>query len=145
MRKEGIPLDRPHMHNFVNEKRAVRGPGYLIEEAWKVVSGDTIISGLRSVGEINMLKEKFGSSYTLFAIEAPIETRFSWAQGRGRDADGLTFEQFKAQEEAERHGNANAQQVDDVIVLADHVIQNTGTKAELKEKVDKLLLELRNQ
>lgn len=142
MRKKGLSTERKQMHDFVNQMRALRGPGYLAEEAVKTVSGDTVISGLRSVGEVQVFKQKFGSQFVIFASDAPIKTRFAWAKGRGRDADGLTFEQFRAQEEAERHGDVNAQQVDDVVALSDHMIQNVGTKKELMEKVDLLLLEL---
>lgn len=140
MKKQGIPIDRPHMHDFSNKIRALRGPGYLAEDAIQHIDGDTIISGLRNVSETNILKQEFGSAYALVAIDAPVETRYGWAQGRGRDGDGISFEQFKAQEELERHGNADSQQVDDMIAKADHLIQNIGTKAELLRKIDELLL-----
>lgn len=139
MKEQGIIIDRPHMHDFVNAGRAVYGPGYLAEGAIKLVKGDTVISGLRNVSETNILKAHFGDSYTLVALEAPIETRYKWAQGRGRDGDGLSFEQFKAQEEIERHGSPETQQVDDVILMADYVIQNTDTKEEFLHKIDEII------
>ena len=139
MKKKGIPIDRPHMHDFSNEMRAVRGPGYLAEGAADLVVGDTVISGLRNVSETQILKDRFGAEYSLVAIESPVEVRYQWAQGRGRDGDGLSFEQFKAQEELERHGNPDTQQVDDVIAVADHVIQNADTKEEFLRKIDSLL------
>ncbi len=145
MQKLGLPLDRAHMHDFVNKMRVLRGPGYLAIEAVKTIAGDTAVSGLRNVTEVSTLKQAFGKQFVLLSAEAPIEVRFKRAQGRSREGDHVSFEQFKVQEESERHGTPETQQVDDVIALADYVIKNEGTKEELVHKVDDLLSELRKR
>ncbi len=134
-----LPVDRAHMHDFVNKMRVLRGPGYLAIEAVKIIVGDTAVSGLRNVAEIAALKEAFGGQFVLVAAEAPIKIRFERAQGRSREGDHVSFEQFKAQEESERHGTPDTQQVDDVIGLSDYIIENTGTKEEFKKKINELL------
>ncbi len=134
-----LPMDRAHMHDFVNKMRGLRGPGYLALEAIKNIVGDTAVSGLRNVAEVAALKEAFGGQFVLLVAEAPIEIRFQRTQGRSREGDHVSFEQFKAQEESERHGAPDAQQVDAVVSLADYVIKNTGTKEEFKKKINDLL------
>ncbi len=139
MHELNLPVDRANMHNFVNKMRVLRGPGYLAVEAVKIIIGDTAVSGLRNIAEILALKEAFGGQFVLIAAEAPIEIRFARAQGRSREGDHVSFEQFKAQEESERRGAPDAQQVDDVVALSDYVIENTGPKEEFKKKISELL------
>lgn len=139
MKKYGLLSDRAHMHDFVIEMRKKRGPAYLAEEAAKVISGDTIISGLRNVAEVEVLRKLFGKQFALLAVDAPIEVRYERSKGRGRAGDHVSFEQFRVQEESERHGRPEAQQVDDVIAMADYSIKNEGTKEELLEKANLFL------
>ncbi|KKU81474.1 MAG: hypothetical protein UY07_C0017G0012 [Parcubacteria group bacterium GW2011_GWA1_47_8] len=139
MMKKGIPLDRAHMQEFANEMRKVHGPGYLALEAIKRVFGNTIVSGLRNIFEVKVLREKFGDQYIMIALTAPIETRYEWATARKREGDVIPFELFKVEEEAEHHGRPDTQQVDDVIAMADYTIENTGVKEELLQKIDELV------
>ncbi len=142
MRKQGIEVDRAHTSAFVIEKRKERGPGYLAEEAVKRISGNAVVSGLRNVVEVEVLRKAFGKECILIAVEAPIETRYKWGTSRGRVGDSISFEQFKHEEEVEKKGNANAQQVDAVISMADKIILNDGTKEELLQKVNDLIATL---
>lgn len=143
----GIPTDRAHVSAFARDSRKERGPGYLAEiSVMRVLkigesgrSENCIVSGLRNTAEIDVLKKAFGKNFTLIAVEAPLKTRYGWAQARKRIGDEISFEQFKTQEDAERKGNVNAQHVDDVIAAADILILNDGTKEELLKKVEEIV------
>ncbi|TSC69876.1 MAG: hypothetical protein CEO12_686 [Parcubacteria group bacterium Gr01-1014_46] len=139
MREQGLPTDRPTMHDFVAERRKERGQGYLAELAVQKIKGDAVVSGLRNTAEIEILRNSFGDKFVLVAVEAPLETRYRWVVGRRRDIIDLTFEQFKAEEEAEKNANEGAFQVDAIIAMADKLILNDGTKEELLKKVDEVM------
>ena len=135
MRKAGIPLDRPHMSAFAKEMKQKHGMGYLAELAADRITGDTVVSGIRAALEVGILRERFGKDFTLLVIDAPIETRYERARKRGRPGDDATFEQFKAIEDRERSDPSGAQEVDKVISLGDHIIDNSGTMDELKSQL----------
>lgn len=138
MRKLGIPIDRDNMRKFSTESRQQKGAAYPINELSEINS-NTVFSGMRNVPEIKALREKFGNNFKLIAVDAPIEIRYARIAGRQREGDQITFEQFKEQEEAERNGNPDAHQVDQVVALADLIIVNDGSKEDLFEKTKKLL------
>ena len=81
MAKKGIPTDRAHTSIFANEMRKIRGPGYLVEITLEKISEKTIISGLRNVAEVLLLKEKLGKNFILIAVDAPLEIRYQRALG----------------------------------------------------------------
>ena len=139
MRKQGLSTDRPQIHEFVTERRKERGLGYLAELTVKKIDKDSVVSGLRNTSEIQILKDAFGANFILLAMDAPFEMRYKWVLGRKRDSKDLTFEEFKAEEDAERNRSDGAFQVDKVIKMADEVILNDGIKEDLLKNVDDLL------
>jgi dephospho-CoA kinase len=143
MREKGLPTDRPSMHDFVLERRKENGQGYLAEKAIGKINGDSVVSGLRNTEEVNVLKKAFGNNFILLAIDAPFEVRYKWVLGRRRDNIELSFEEFKAEEEAERNANQGAFQVDTIIQMADKTIVNASSKEDLLRQVDSLVLELK--
>lgn len=142
MRKENLPTDRSNINVFSIKSRHERGSGYLAEIAAKKVTGNAVISGLRNVAEVEYLRKVFGKNFVLITVEAPLETRYKWAIERKRVGDEISFEQFKAEEDAERNGDEYAHQVDILIKMADRVIINNDTVDEMLKKVDNLVSEL---
>ncbi len=139
MKKHGVPIDRASGQKFVLQARKERGGGYLAEESIKRVTGDTVISGFRNTAEIKILKQEFGNSFFLIAVEAPVEVRYERAKARNRIGDNITFEMFKSQEDTERKGDPNTFDVDAVIGMADCLVQNDSTEVELFKKIDACL------
>lgn len=139
MRELGIETTRPNISQFVINKRKERGPGYLAEKALLVAKGNAVISGLRNVEEIRILRENKLGNFILIAIEAPIEVRYERLKARGRIGDNISFDQFQAEENVERNGAPDTHQVDQVIGLADVAINNDGSQDDLKKKIDKVL------
>lgn len=145
MRKFGLPTGRAHMHDFVNEMRKARGPDYLAVEVIKTITGDTASVGLRNIAEVSAFRKAFGKQFVLVATEALLDIRYARAQERRREGDHISLEQFKAEEEVERHGSAETQQVDDVIAMADYTLKNDGFKEDFLHSVDDLLAKLRTR
>ena len=134
MRKAGIPVDRAHMSEFAAKNKKERGYGYLAELAVAAITSGNgaafdkaVVSGLCAGLEIDMLRKGFGSDFKLLAIDAPLETRYERARKRNRPGDDISFETFKAQEERERASVSGAQEVDEVISMADVNIDNSGS------------------
>ncbi len=144
MRKENLPLDRSHVSHYAIKSRHERGPDYLAKIAASKVNGNAVISGLRNIKEVEFLREEFGPDFVLITVEAPIETRYKWALERKRVGDDISFDQFKAEEDAERNGDEFAHQVDALIAMADKVIVNDGTRDDLLKKTEKLVHNLEN-
>ncbi len=139
MQKLGIPIDRSHIHEFVNEMRKERGNGYLAEEMIKKIKGNAVVSGIRNSEEIRIFREKFGNAFKLIAVQTPIEARYVRAKERGRIGDAISFERFKTEEEKEKAAESGSHEVDNVMALADVIMNNDGSKEDLFQKIDTLV------
>ena len=138
MTELGIPIDRASMHEFVSGMRQKHGNGYLCEETMRRIQGETVISGIRNREEVQIFREKLGAQgadFQLWAVEAPLRTRYEWAKERNRIGDEVSFEEFTRQEDLEKKANSGSHEVDLVIAGADLKIINDGTLEDLYIKV----------
>jgi len=133
-------LTRENLQKTANELRERNGADYLtvlaIESFVKAGSskGRLVISGLRAVPEVTRLKEEGG---VVISLTAPAEIRYAWSQKRAGASDKVTFEQFKETEEREVRSNSQAaQNIQEVLSLADITIVNSGSRDDLYSKVD---------
>lgn len=125
--------ERPTLRKTANELRSKRGPGVFAElalERYEEEKNDytgLIISGVRSLGEVNMIQRKGG---IIVFVDAPVELRYGRIKDRHRaNEELLSFEEFKASEEAEshhEHNNPAIQDIPGVRDLADLVVFNTN-------------------
>lgn len=139
MRKEGLPTDREHVHEFFKKMRSIHGNVYPAHEIVKNITGNTVTSGIRNMAEVNIFRKEFGKDFILLAIDAPLEMRYERVRNRSREGDDISFELFKEQEDRERNMDSGTHEVDNVIAAADAAILNTGTKEELFTKLDVFL------
>lgn len=138
MRKRDLPIDRASMREFAIAERQKRGAFYPADVAAERVQGATIISGMRNTAEVEYLQNKF-SMFCLIAVRAPLRVRYERMGGRNREGDNISFEDFQAQEEAERNNNPETHEVDNVIARAHYRIENSGTLEEMKAQVDAIM------
>src|SRR5690606_23199997 len=99
-----------------------------------------VISGVRSLGEVESIKSAGGR---VVFVDAPMEVRYDRIKARHRaNEEKLTFEQFKASEEAEElkvHDNPYVQDLTGVKELSDIMLFNHGDlEAYLKDAEQKL-------
>lgn len=91
---------------FANNLRAERGAGVLVELAYedfrKTNNTGLVVSGIRTVGEVEKLHELGGK---LLFIDSDPKIRYQRGHDRKRDhQDTMTYEEFLAQEASEHEG-----------------------------------------
>ena len=98
---------------------------------------NVVIDGVRSKGEINAVKRLGGK---VIYVEASPETRFERLVRRkaNKDRSIKSFKDFKAMDDAEESLYHTSKLKD----LAHYVIVNEGTLEELREKVEKIIMEV---
>lgn len=143
--KRGLPITRDNMILVANDLREKYGPSYVAQELFslaKDVDKSCILESLRTVGEIESLREK--GSFYLFAIDADRKIRYDRIQQRANaHSDDVSFEKFTEQEETEMVSeDPNKQNLSKCISMADYVFENNGTREELEEKVDRIISEI---
>jgi dephospho-CoA kinase len=111
--------------------REKNGPGaianLLTDQIQNSKSNIIIVDGVRSIAEIEVLKNV--GSVKLLSIEATAETRFNFLKARGRSDDPETKEKF-----AERDNREISVGIDKSISIADETISNNDlTLDELTE------------
>ena len=103
------------------ELREKNGPGAIAELLKKSIQESThdiiIIDGIRSIHEINVLKET--GNVKLLAVNAAADTRFNFLRERKRSDDPLTREKFE-----ERDNREIGVGLEEIIGLADESIEN---------------------
>lgn len=137
--RRGLKLDRRTLQNLGNQLRASRGFGWLSKEALAIAADKAVFSSIRHPKEVEYLREHLRKNFILLAIDAPLEIRWKRALKRKRISDKTTLDQFRAQELFENRALPEGQHLKETIALADHQIQNEGTKEALFKKIDSFL------
>ena len=119
------------------ELREKNGPGaiaaLLTEPIKNSQSKVIIIDGIRSVAEIEVLKNV--GSVKLLSIEATADTRYKFLSSRGRSDDPATREKFE-----ERDNRELGIGIGESIAIADETISNSGiTLDELTQLASKTI------
>ncbi|MEC9033723.1 MAG: dephospho-CoA kinase, partial [Thermoproteota archaeon] len=103
--------------------REKNGPGAVAELLKESIQESThdiiIIDGIRSIHEINVLKET--GNVKLLAVNAASDTRFNFLRERKRSDDPLTREKFE-----ERDNREIGVGLEEIIGLADESIENNN-------------------
>lgn len=103
---------------------------------------DHVIDSIRTPAEVAALQTR--TDFWLIEVRASEEVRWERLSSRGRAGDAETFEQFRAQEEAELEAaDDSGQALLATAKQADIVIQNEGSVAELEADMEALLSALR--
>lgn len=133
---------------FINELRAQKGPGFLIDEVineWEAQKdrypNGVIASGIRAIGEVERIHELGGS---VIFVDADPQVRYERSIKRGRDVqDRLTFEEFMAAERSEIDvdpEDKNTQNLAAMQKMADiHIKNNDQTLEEFVISASKIL------
>ena len=93
-----------------------------------------VIDGVRSNDEARLFKKELSNDFSLVALFSSPKLRFERTLKRGKPSDGKTWEEFAWRDEVELGwGLGNA------IAMADYIIDNSGSREEMQEKLDTLL------
>lgn len=144
LKKQGIKITREIRQNLGNELRKQYGTSVLVKIAVSFMQKNKdflIIEGIRSPGEADFLREKFGDDFKLISVDASQQTRFERISHRGREGDPKTWEEFVKLDERDQGKDEPeyGQQVRKCIEMADIALQNDGSLEELQKKVEDVI------
>ena len=143
LEKKRTSFDRRTMQDLGNELRKRYGAHILAKLAVEYMQRDKIliVDGIRNPGEIEFLRKKFGRDFILIAVDAPQQLRFERTVQRARPTDPKTFEEFVALDDRDQGKGEpeHGQQTAKCRSLADFVIVNSGTPAEVESKVNEII------
>jgi len=106
---------------------------------------NVVVDGLYSWSEYKILKEKYGKEMYVLAVYVPPDLRYSRLTDRSVEGDeAQRFRNF-TKEEAKSRDYAEIENLEKggPIAMADFTIVNTGTVAQLKENVNKILSQIK--
>lgn len=136
----GIPESRPALLELGNELRRAGGPGELARRlAPRLVDGGHhIVDSIRNPAEVEALRQLPG--FVLLVVDADPRVRFTRLRLRARQGDPETFEEFAELEARETESDdPTTQQLRATMALADHMIMNDGSVADLADALDAAL------
>ncbi len=122
-KRQNLEPTGENLGKLMLELRQKNGPGAIAELIKESIQKSNheiiIIDGIRSIHEINVLKET--GNLKLLAVEASSETRFNFLTQRKRSDDPLTKEKFE-----ERDNREICVGLQEIIKLADETIENNN-------------------
>lgn len=147
LKKQGIKITREIRQNLGNELRKQYGNDVLVKIAVSFMQKNKnflIIDGIRSLGEADFLRGKFGEDFKLIAVDASQQIRFERMNQRKREGDPATWEEFVRLDERDQGKDEPeyGQQVKKCVEMADVVIQNDGSLEEFQKKVEDVIKQL---
>jgi dephospho-CoA kinase len=146
----GLPITREILQDVSDSLRLEFGTDILAQRIATSVGSlrsqgkatKAVIDGLRHPDEVQWLKKQL-QAYVI-GITIPSELRFQRLRVRGRSSDPKTSEDFAIAEQRDRgvgqpyYGNS----VDECLPLANVIIANTGSREDLKRKLQETLIAL---
>jgi dCMP deaminase len=138
--REGLEPTRERMIERGHQLRERFGPAILAERALARLPGDRnhVIDSIRHPAEVETLRR--GGEFVLVWIETSAALRFERARQRNRVGTPATLQAFEAEQRRELASqDPLAQQLLAVRELADEVVPNDGTLAELHAGLQRLL------
>ncbi len=127
--RRGLDHSRDSLIRVGVEMRTEAGPGALARQVLPRLSGRAVVDSIRNPGEVEVLRTL--PRFVLLGIDAPQPLRFQRSLRRGRLGDGATLEEFARKEERENSKTEAGQQLLATLALADRVVDNDGTIAQL--------------
>lgn len=139
----GGDVSRARMQDIGNRLRAQGGAGVLGRRVRELILAAPeprwVIDGIRNPAEVLELR-KIGA-FHLIGIECDVATILARMRARARATDAMGEEELRAGLEREWGLNEpeGGQQVGPTLAMADFVIRNDGTLADLKTRLDEIL------
>ncbi len=145
----GSPVSRGNMQDIGNRLRAEGGAGVLgrlVREAVETAAAaHWVIDGIRNPAEVLELRKI--RAFFLIGIDSSLPVILERMKKRRRagDADSEAELQGALEREWGRGEPAGGQQVGPTLAMADFVIDNNGTMAELEARLEEVLVTIRSR
>lgn len=140
----GEPTSRENLIRVGNELRGRSGPGALAHRILPRLSEDRhfVIDSIRNPVEVEAFRHS-RKDFVLLCVEATPEVRWERLHQRARPGDPQSFAEFTDLEARElASDDERTQQLLATEALADHVVRNDGSPAELTDALSLLVREL---
>ena len=143
--KLGKELTRDNMLWMAIKLREENGAGYFMEtllaEAEKS-GGDSIIESIRTVGEVEAMREK-SKNFILFAVDADPKIRYERIIKRNNSTDRISFEKFMEDEANESFSTEKwKNNLPACSALADYTFHNNGNVEDFFAQVEEVMKKL---
>jgi dCMP deaminase len=140
VRKRGAEITRETLTEVGNELRGRFGGGVLAERILARLGQDRnyVVDSIRNPMEVDVLRRR--KDFVLVAVDANQMARFERSRLRGREGAPASFEQFVREEERElQSADPVCQQLIATRHMADVILNNDGTVAELHRKLEEIM------
>ena len=131
--RRGLDPTRDNLIRVGVELRTARGAGALARHVLPRLVGRAVVDSIRNPGEVAVLRTL--PRFLLLGVDALQSLRFERSRLRARAGDGATLEEFARKEVTENSTTEAGQQLLATLALADRVVDNNGTLAELHDRV----------
>lgn len=139
--RQQLPLNRDSMVLVANNLRKQHHPAYIIDTLYQQaekINKNAIIESIRTPAEVISLREK--SDFYLLAVDADPQIRYNRIIERNSETDHVSFEEFLSNEQREmQNDDINKQNLKQCIAMADYVLNNNNTIADLHKNIELIL------
>jgi dephospho-CoA kinase len=142
LKRRKKPINRMNLTNLAVDIRKKGGIEALVRMLCRKLSPgrNCVIAGMRYPEEVSYMRKSFGGRFVLIALEAPDKARFQRIKSMKDSKDsGMSMKEFIGTEKL-----PNEVPIPKTMRLADFTIRNTGTKHQLRKKVDGIMGKIRN-
>lgn len=145
--KMGLKKNRDNMVVVANDLRLKHGSSYVADELYRramVTEDNCVIESLRTVGEIDLLKNK--GNFVLLAVDADPKIRYERVIKRMTETDNVTFDKFLEDENKEMSSkDPNKQNLRKCIQMADFMIVNNKDINFLYQQVEEIYEQIKQR
>ncbi len=137
---QGIEPTRDNLDRIVQSYFDKYGAGYFVKQVVEKIRDNRWpqagISGIRSPVDIGIVREAFGTGFTLINVYvSSARLRYERVRRRGSRRDDITYADFLRQDAK----SEKLFQIREAVAMADYSLANDGTLAELQEQIDRLV------
>ncbi|MEW5995856.1 MAG: AAA family ATPase, partial [Candidatus Zixiibacteriota bacterium] len=138
IRRRGLKINEKNVAEVANEFRAQDGMGAIAKRCIPLINEKgkgkraVLVDGIRGIAEVDEFRKVFGEDFSLISVWATETTRHSRISSRVREDDARGIESFRAKDRRELSWGLG-----EAMALADYLIVNEGTLAELRKSAIK--------
>lgn len=137
-KRRNLPPTDESLGRIADERRRQEGMDVWARRALPDdAAGPIVIDGIRNIEEIEFFRQAL-DEFVLVAVHASPDTRYRRLRHRGRSDDALSREALQERDQRELGWGIGS-----VVAMADVVIVNEGSLNELREKVQRLIADMR--
>jgi len=139
-KRRGLEVNEANVAVVANELRQTEGLGAIGKRCVPLIeqSGDgkkaVLVDGIRGIAEVEEFRNAFKQRFSVLAVWAGQRTRYRRIAARGREDDAASLPAFNEKDVRELGWGLG-----EALALADFIILNEGTLAELRKKSSELL------